>query len=178
MQRIGAKSGAMPFSGEDSCGYCIDFLRRKLVFARVLQQNLHECDWSLVNKASLQSMSADAKKNLEKIPDGWRASEISSFLTGRADWGLFASAFPCLWGDVAEKLSSEDDRAQAFALVKSKDFLRVVQSFRRTQGVAPHPAVAYGIAVAEEKEQSKRAEASPRASMPRKKRKVSTGVAK
>ena len=69
MQRIGAKSGALPFTVEDSCGYCIDFRRRKLVIARVLQQKLHECDWSLVSKASLQSMSADAKKNLEKIPD-------------------------------------------------------------------------------------------------------------
>ena len=68
MQRIGAKSGAMPFSGGSS-GYCIDFLRGKLVIAHVLQQELRECDWSAVNKASLQSMSADAKKNLEKIPD-------------------------------------------------------------------------------------------------------------
>lgn len=178
LQRIGAKSDALPFSVEDANGYCIDFLRRKLVAARLLQQNLHECDWSPVNKASLQSMSADAKKNLEKIPDTWRASEISSFLTGRAHWGLFASVFPCLWGEVAEKLSTEDDRAQALALVKSKDFLRVVQSFRRTEGIAPHPAVAYRIAVAEKKMQSKRAKVLPRASTPRKKRKVSAGVAK
>ncbi len=177
LQRIGAKSDALPFSVEDANGYCIDFLRRKLVAARLLQQNLHECDWSPVNKASLQSMSADAKKNLEKIPDTWRASEISSFLTGRAHWGLFASVFPCLWGEVAEKLSTEDDRAQALALVKSKDFLRVVQSFRRTEGIAPHPAVAYRIAVDEKKMQSKRANVLP-ASTPRKKRKVSAGVAK
>jgi hypothetical protein len=186
LQRIGAKSGALPFCVADASGYCIDFLRRKLVAARLHQQNLHECDWSLVNKASLQSMSADAKGNLEMIPDRWRASEISSFLTGRADWGLFASVFPCLWGEVAEKLSTEDDRARALALVKSKDFLRVVQSFRRSEGIAPHPAVAYGIAVAEEKKQSKRAMVSPRASTPRKKRastprkkrKASAGVAK
>ena len=69
LQRAGAKSGALPFTVEDSCGYCIDLLRRKWVIARVLQLNLHECDWSLVNKASVQSMSTDAKKNLEKIPD-------------------------------------------------------------------------------------------------------------
>ena len=170
LQRIGAKSGALPFSTKDASGYCIDFLRRKLVAARLLQQNLHECDWSTVDKASLQGMSADAKANLEEITDTWRASEISSFFTGRADWGLFASVFPCLWGEVADKLSTEDDRARALALVKSKDFLRVVQSFRRSEGIAPHPAVAYGIAVAEEKKQSKRAMVSPRASTPRKKR--------
>ena len=172
MQRIGAKSGALPFSVADASGYCIDFLTRKLVAARLLQQNLHECDWSPVDKASLQSMSADAKGNLEMIPDKWRASEISSFLTGRADWGLFASVFPCLWGEVAEKLSTEDDRARALALVKSKDFLRTVQSFRRTTGIAPHPAVAYRISVDEEKKQSKLAnlKVSPRASTPRKKR--------
>ena len=182
LQRIGAKSGALPFSAKGACGYCIDFLRRKLVVARLLQQNLHECDWSTVDKASLQSMSADAKENLEEIPDKWRASEISSFFTGRADWGLFASVFPCLWGEIADKLSTEDDRARALALVKSKDFLRVVQGFRRTEGIAPHPAVAYRILEAEEKEQAKRAKVSPRASTPRsqtgKKRKASAGVAK
>ena len=180
MQRIGTKSGALPFSVEDASGYCIDFLTRKLVAARLLQQNLLECDWSLVNKASLQSMSADAKENLEKIPDTYNAREISSFLTGRADWGLFASVFPCLWGEVTEKLSTEDDRARALALVKSKDFLHTVQSFRRTKGIAPHPAVAYRILVDEEQKQSKLAnlKVSPRASTPRKKRKASAGVAR
>ena len=49
--------------------YCIDSLKRKLVIARLFQQNLQECDWSTVSKASLQSMSADAKENLEEIPD-------------------------------------------------------------------------------------------------------------
>ena len=96
-----------------------------------------------MSKASLQSMSADAKENLEDVPDAWGASQISSFFTGRADWGLFASVFPCLWGEVADKLSTEDDRARALELVKSKDFLRDVQNFRRTEGIAPHPAVAY-----------------------------------
>ena len=102
LQRIGAKSGALPFSAEDATGYCVDFIRRKLVAARILQQNLHKCDWSPVSKASLQDMSADAKKNLESIPDTYNASEISSFFTGRADWGLFASVFPCLWGGRGE----------------------------------------------------------------------------
>ena len=112
---------------------------------------MHECDWSPLSKASLQGMSANAKGNLEMIPDTWRASEISSFLTGRADWGLFASVFPCLWGEVAEKLSTKGDRARALALVKSRDFLRAVQRFRRTEGIAPHPAVAYRILEPEEK---------------------------
>ena len=65
MQRIGTKSGALPFSGEDASGYCVDFLARRLVAARLLQQNLPECDWSLVSKASLQSMSGIGKKNFE-----------------------------------------------------------------------------------------------------------------
>ena len=168
LQRIGAKSGALPFSAEDATGYCIDFLRRKLVAARILQQNLHKCDWSPVSKASLQDMSADAKKNLEHIPDTYTASEISSFFTGRADWGLFASVFPCLWGEVAENLSTEDDRARALSLVKSTDFLHVVQNFRRTEGIAPHPAVAYRILLDEQTEA--KLKVSPRASTPRKKR--------
>ena len=116
-------------------------------------------------------MSADAKKNLEHIPDTYTASQISSFFTGRADWGLFASVFPCLWGEVAENLSTEDDRARALSLVKSKDFLRVVQSFRQTEGIAPHPAVAYRILLDER-------ESLPPAPRRRKamKRKASAGV--
>ena len=119
--------------------------------ARLVQQSLHECDWSSVSKASLQSMSADAANNLQSIPDAWRASEISCFLTGRANWALFASVFPCLWGEVAEKLSTKDDLARTLALVKSEDFLRIVQNFRRTHGIAPHPAVALKMAAAEAK---------------------------
>ena len=84
--------------------------------------------------------------------------------------------FPCLWGEVAEKLSTEDDRARALSLVKSKDFLRVVQSFRQTEGIAPHPAVAYRILLDEQTEA--KLKVSPRASTPRKKRKgTSAGVA-
>ena len=172
LQRIGTKSGALPFSAQDAGGYCVDFLRRKLVAARCLDARCHECDWSQVNKASLQSMSADAKENLEEIPDNWRASEISYFFTGRPNWGLFASVYPCLWGEVADNLRAEEDRARALAQVKSKDFLRVVEGFRRAEGIAPHPAVAYRMLEAENR--SRRAKESSRASTPRpaKKRKT------
>ena len=156
-----------------------------MVAARTVQQNLHESDWSTVSKASLQAMSADAKENLDAIPDHWSASDISAFFTGRTDWGLFASAYPCLWGEVADMYSTEDSegRARALALVKSEDFRRVVQAFRRTEGIAPHPAVAYRIFEGQTPKamsKRKRAEASPRASTPRsgKKQKISAGVAK
>ena len=173
LRRIGTKSGALPFSATDASGHCIDFLRMKLVAGRLLQQNLHvECtDWSTVSKESLQSMSGDAEENLKEIPDTWQASQISCFFTGRADWGLFASVYPWLWGEVADKQSTEEDRARALALVKSKDFLRVLQVFRQTQGIAPHPAVAYRILEGGEVAQVGRcrnkASAKPRASTPR-----------
>ena len=53
-----------------------------------------------------------------------------------------------------------------------RDFLRVVEGFRRAEGIAPHPAVAYRMLEAEN--QTKRAKVSPRASTPRpaKKRKT------
>ena len=129
--------------------------------------------------ASLQSMSADASKNLEKIPNTYKAREISSLLAGRADCGLFASMFLCLWEEVADKVSTKDDRARVLALVKSEDFLRTVQRFRLTEGIAPHPAVACRILVDKEKKQStpRKKEVSPRASTPRKKRKASAAVA-
>ena len=83
--------------------------------------------------------------------------------------------FPCLWGEVADKLSTLDD----LALVKSEDFLGTVLSFRRTEGIALLPAVACRILVDKEKKQStpRKKEVSPRASTPRKKRKASAAVA-
>ena len=79
-------------------------------------------------------------------------------------------------GEVANKLFTEDDRARALALVGPQDFLRAVLAFQRTEGIAPHPAIADRILQAEEKEHSKRA----RASTPRSGNnwKVSAGVAK
>ena len=65
------------------------------------------------------------------------------------------------------------------ALVKSEEFLRTVQSFRLTEGIAPHPAVACRILVDKEKKQStpRKKEVSPHASTPRKKRNASVAVA-
>ena len=105
----------------------------------------------------------------------WKASEISAVFTGRIDWGLFASVFPCLWGDVADRMLLADDRARALAGVQSEGFLRVVQDFRRTNGIAPHPAVAYKIWEEEQAAEEtpptpryrKRAGVTPRTSTPR-----------
>ena len=186
LRRIGVKSGALPFSVEDASGYCIDFLRRKLVAARYINQ-LQECDWSVVSKASLQTMSADAQHNLHHIPEAWRAHDISCFFTGRADWALFASMFPCLWGEVADRLSTKAKAAQALELVKSNKFLQVLQQFRRNHGIAPHPAVAYQLMVADQKQHTETNQTpqrksskrkSKRASTPLRKRKASKTVAK
>ena len=98
-------------------------------------------------------------------------------MTGRADWGLFASVFPCLWGEVAEKLSTEDDRARALALVKSKDFLHTVQRFRQTYGIAPHPAVAYKI-LDDKSPRASTLQKKGKAGMVRKKRKARPAVRK
>jgi serine/threonine protein kinase len=148
LQRIGAQSGALPFERDDADGYCIHFIVRKLVAARALRDPLAKHDWSTVNKSTLQAMSADANHNLKAMPDKWSASEIALFLTGRADWALFASAFACLWGEVASKLQTDDDQCRALKLVKSEAFRGAVQTFRQREGIAPHPCVVYNIATA------------------------------
>ena len=145
LMRIGARSGVLPFSVEDTSSDCMDFLIMKLVAARALQQNLHECDWRFVDKGSLLSMGCNAKKILKKIPDNYNARDISYLFTGRANWGLFASMFPCLWQEVADQISSTKDRKKALMRVQSQEFLNTVQSFRRIHGIAPHPAVAFDM---------------------------------
>ena len=72
---------------------------------RLARLNLHQSDdWSRADKESLQSMSADSGENLESVPRVWAADQVSRFFAGRADWRLFASASPCLWGEVADEL--------------------------------------------------------------------------
>ena len=113
--------------------------------------------------------------------------EALSFFTGRADWALFASIFPCLWGEVADRLSTKAEAAQALELVKSNKFLQVLQQFRRNHGIAPHPAVAYQLMVADQKQHTETNQTpqrksskrkSKRASTPLRKRKASKTVAK
>ena len=183
LRRIGNKCGALPFHLDDASGYCIDWLTRKMAAARLVRLNLHQSDdWSRVDKESLQSMSADSGGNLESVPHVWAADQVSRFFTGRADWRLFASAFPCLWGEVADELltktrsargastprAADDARARAIQIIKSETFLQVVRSFRETEGIAPHPAVAFKLA----EERWSRARETPRATMPRKKLKA------
>lgn len=81
---------------------------------------------------------------------------------------MFAGAFPCLWGEVADKQSTtQKTRAEALALVQSPVFRNVVEKFRTKHGIiAPHLAVAFQLAVAEGKEVEEQ-EVSPRASTPR-----------
>jgi len=184
LQRMGAKSEAFQllFSLQDAGGYdCIDLLMRKLVIARLLlqQNSLDESDWSTVDEASLQGMSADAEENLEEIPDARQASEIiSSVFTGRTDWLSSPSMlrYLDLWRVVAdERTTGEDDRAKALAKfnVKSKGSRRVVQGFRRAEDnimVAHLGAFAYSKSsriseAGDGNEQAKRLEA--RASTPR-----------
>ena len=55
---------------------------------------------------------------------------------------MFASAFPCLWGEVAKKHTTPEQQRQALDLVQSKAFKDVVEAYVRREGVAPHPYVA------------------------------------
>ena len=150
LQRIGTSSGVLPFSTEDTSGYCIDFLVMKWMAACIFQQNSHQSDWSDVCKDSLQILSGIGKNNFEHFTQGQNkrgcdARYISYFLTGRADWGLFASMFAYLWQEVAERMSTTDDCKEALVNVQSDQFLQAVQKFWQAENIAPHPAVAYDM---------------------------------
>ena len=71
--------------------------------------------------------------------------------------GFVRQHLPLPLGEVAEKLSTEDDRARALAVVKSKEFLRIVKIFWIREGIAPHPLVAYRMAIGEDPKVSPRA---------------------
>ena len=91
----------MFFCAGDAAGYCIDWLARKMVVARAIENQTVDYDWRLVEKSSIQTISADANKSIEAIPAQWSAGDMSMWLNGRGDWAAFASASPCLRAEVA-----------------------------------------------------------------------------
>ncbi len=84
----------------------------------------------------------------------------------------FASAFPCLWGEVAKTHTTAEQQRQALDLVQSQAFKDIVEVYAQREGIAPHPSVAYQIAVGQSsasfgKVLAVRERPTPRASTPR-----------
>ena len=100
--------------------------------------------WSDVSVQYLQQLGPDKNEHLSDFPDWWSVAEVSSFLFGREDLGMFAGMFTCLWGAIAEP----EVRQKLLSTVAEPRFAAVVDSLWECRGHAPTPHTAAKVASA------------------------------
>ena len=104
--RIGAFVSALGIACPDTlptvCHLC-----RKVILARLVEVPVQRCrDWSTVPASELRKF--DDTDVLKSFPPKYSSADISRTLFDRDDWGIFATIFGCLWGEVADSWPVED----------------------------------------------------------------------
>ena len=63
-----------------------------------------------MRRAELEEFCCDLSDFLKTFPETWSAADVTNFIFGRPDWGIFVSLFACLLKDALKipKVSSED----------------------------------------------------------------------
>ncbi len=122
-------------------GYCAAFLARKLTVG-LLAETGTDIDWGVVSLARLRLVSADQSSCLDSFPEDWTAKEVSEFIFGRPDWGIFVSAYNCLWLEAAAGCRGPQALAKLLDAVASPAFASAVSLFAVGHGVSPHPTLA------------------------------------
>ena len=91
-----------------------------------------------MRRAELEELSCDQNDLLKSMPESWSAADISNFIFGRPDWGIFVSLFGCLLKDAIKIAKvSPDDFLDCLA---SPVFRGTAQALRAKRGHAVHPA--------------------------------------
>ena len=84
-------------------------------------------------------MSCDQSGSLNAFDPNWSAADISNFVFGRPDWGLFVSLFSCVWHDALP--DAKGPREALIRDIKSGAFERAAAAMRSSTGHAAHPAI-------------------------------------
>ena len=97
------------------------------------------CDWASMGRAHLEELCCDQNELLKTLPETWSAADISNFIFGRPDWGIFVSLFGCLFRD-AIKASRVSD-VEFLGCLASPIFGDTAKALRAQCGHAVHPAI-------------------------------------
>ena len=101
--------GAFVSALEIACPDTLPTMRlcRKVTLARLVEVPVqHRRDWSTVPASELRKF--DDSDVLKSFRSKWTSADISRTLFDRDDWGIFATTFGCLWGEVADSWPVED----------------------------------------------------------------------
>ena len=128
---------AILFSDEN--GYVVTSLVRKVVLA-LLASGRASADWGSMSKAELEELCCDQHEFLKAFPEEWSAADVSNFVFGRGDWGMFVSLFACLMKDALKKIP-EGESGAALHCLASPTYGRAADEMRAQSGHAVHPAL-------------------------------------
>jgi len=131
--RDAAEAAPTMFPKHDT-GYIATFVGRKVVLAR-LAGGL-SVDWGGISRLDLEELSCDQSGSLKACDETWSAADISNFIFGRPDWGMFVSVFACLWHEaVAVKGTSR----QALLKDIENNLWTFLQSYEEHDLLQVHP---------------------------------------
>lgn len=121
-------------------GYVRLSLVRKLFLGWVIHRHSFQPQrWEAVKSTLMGEMGPDEGKYLSAFPSSWSVAEVSTFMFGRADWGIFVSMFGCLWHDVVRGHTSKELSTLADT-VSSPEFRDRVRALTAAAGHTLCPA--------------------------------------
>ncbi len=131
------KAAPMLFPNDDK-GYVMMSVGRKIIIA-LLASGRASVDWASMSRPELEELCCDQNEFLKVLPKTWSAADISNFIFGRPDWGIFVSVFACLMKDVFKITSCS--RETLIERLASPIFERAAAELRTTSGHAVHPTI-------------------------------------
>ena len=92
-----------------------------------------------MRRAELEELCCDQSEFLKTFLETWSAADVSNFIFGRPDWGIFVSLFACLLKDAIKipKVSSDE----LLERLASPIFGKTAEALRAQFGHAVHPAI-------------------------------------
>ena len=132
------------FSAPQETGYMRLTFVRKLLLLVCLRKGKVCPVWSDVTVAYLSQLGPDKNEYLSNFPASWSVAEVSSFLFGREDLGMFAGIFTCLW----EAVENEELQQKLLTMVEEPHFAATVDALWSCRGHAPTPYAAASVASA------------------------------
>ena len=127
---------------QDESGYLVTFVCRKVVLA-LLASGRASVDWQSLSSQELMELCCDQNGCLTTFDKLWSAADVSNFVFGRPDWGIFVSMDSCLWEDVTtSKLFSPQVMQDILVQrIESGEFEQAAAELRSSCGHAVHPAI-------------------------------------
>ncbi len=84
--------------------HCVGSVLRNIVAGEI--SRCQPLDWNAVSLEDLKTFGAGESSLLDAVPRSWSAADVSCFVAGRPDWGIFLGMFAAdAWTENSEPLA-------------------------------------------------------------------------